>query len=316
MQTKERMKAVVRKKEEDNGVAYELPTGELKYRMTNDFLFKTVLQHNTEALEALLCALLGFGKEQIKSLRILNPIEEGTIIDDKAMLLDLKLELNDDSLINIEMQMENEGNWEERSLTYLCRDFDQLKKGEDYKSVKKTIHIGILNFTPQGFPARFYTDYFFYHLNTGHKYSDKLAIYVLQLNQLDDKENEKNMPELYHWAQMFRATTWEELHMLAEKDKDMRECVYEIKKLTADEKMRMQCEAREDYYRRLSGATKHGIEQGIDMGKAQMLIVNIENAMRNFNLSLEQACEGLGTTIEAYQKAEAACGQNQSLTVK
>ena len=168
----------------------------------------------------------------------------------------------------------------------------------------------------QGFPARFYTDYFFCHLNTGHKYSDKLAIYVLQLNQLDDKENEKDMPELYHWAQMFRATTWEELHMLAEKNRDMRECVYEIKKLTADEKMRMQCEAREDYYRRLSGATKYGIEQGIDIGKAQMLIANIENAMRNFDLSLEQACEGLGTTVEAYQKAEAACVQNNSLAVK
>ena len=141
MQTEERMKTVDKKKK-DYGAAYELPTGAPKYRMTNDFLFKTVLQHNTEALEALLCALLGLGKEQIKSLRILNPIEEGTVIDDKAMLLDLKLELNDDSLINIEMQVENEGNWEERSLTYLCRDFDQLKKGEDYKPVKKRYTLG------------------------------------------------------------------------------------------------------------------------------------------------------------------------------
>lgn len=315
MQTKERMKSVTRKKREEN-VAYELPKGKLPYKMTNDFLFKAVFQRNIEALGGLLSALLGFKKDEIKNLRILNPIKEGMVIDDKAMILDLKLELNDNSIINIEMQVENEGDWEERSLTYLCRDFDQLKKGDAYKSVKKTIHIGILNFTPNGFPARFYTDYFFYHLNTEHKYSDKLAIYVLQLNQLGNEEDERNMPELYQWAQMFRATSWEELRMLAEKNEDVRECVLEIKELTADERMRMECEAREDYYRRLYGAElygiEQGIEQGIDIGKAQNLVSNVENAMRNLNLPLEQVCSALGTMTDAYQKAKEVCEENAS----
>lgn len=313
MQTKERMKAVSRKKRMDNAVTEKWPTGALKYTMTNDFLFKAVFQRNQGALEGLLCAMLGFKREEITSLRILNPVQDGMVIDDKAVILDLKLELNDNSIINIEMQVENEGDWEERSLTYLCRDFDQLKKGEDYRAVKKTIHIGILNFTPKGFPARFYTDYFFYHLNTEHRYSDKLAIYVLQLNQLGNEEDERNMPELYHWAQMFRATSWEELHMLAEKNEDVRKCVVEIKELTADERMRMECEAREDYYRRLSCAEKYGIEQGIeqgiDMGKAQMLVSSVENAMKNFDLSLEQTCAGLGATTEEYYKAKEICVQ-------
>lgn len=35
-----------------------LPTGALRYTLTNDFLFKAFLQQNEEALKGLLCALL------------------------------------------------------------------------------------------------------------------------------------------------------------------------------------------------------------------------------------------------------------------
>lgn len=79
----------------------------------------------------MLCALLGCDKEQIRDLRVLNPITEGTVINDKAMILDIKVEFNDDSIVDIEMQVENERNWEERSLSYLCRNFDQLEEGEN-----------------------------------------------------------------------------------------------------------------------------------------------------------------------------------------
>lgn len=99
--------------------------------------------------------------EEIAEIRILNPIEIGDVIEEKKMILDLKLELNDSRILDIEMQVIDEGNWSERSLAYLCRAFDQLEMGEDYMEVKKTIHIGILDFTPQGFPEKLCLDYFF-----------------------------------------------------------------------------------------------------------------------------------------------------------
>ena len=45
------------------------------------------------------------------------------------------------------MQVINEHNWSERSLSYLCREFDQLSAGQSYESVKPAIQIGLLNFT-------------------------------------------------------------------------------------------------------------------------------------------------------------------------
>lgn len=42
---------------------------------------------------------------------------------------------------------------------------------------------------------------------TNHIYSDKISIRMLQLNQLGNVEDEANMPELYSYAQLFRAKT-------------------------------------------------------------------------------------------------------------
>ena len=290
--------------ERKEGWEYEFPRGEVKYRMTNDFMFKKVFQENSRALKGLLCALLDMEIEEIKTVKVLNPIREGDVIDDKSVVLDLRIDLNDSRIVDIEMQVEDEGNWEERSLTYLSREFDQLQTGESYKSVKQTIHIGILDFTPKGFPAKLYTDYYFYHYNTGHKYSDKMSILVLQLNQLGKKEDEEKMPELYHWAQVFKAASWEEMRMLAKENEGIKECVVTLKELTADERARMQYEAREDYQRRLKDAELYGVEQGIEKGIEKNLVYSVDNAMHNLNLTLEQACTALGVTLESYQTAK------------
>ena len=252
-----------------NEIKMQLPTGPLEYTLTNDFLFKAFLQRNEKALRGLLCALLDMKEEEITSIEIMNPIEEGSTIDDKTLILDIKLLLNTQQIINIEMQVADLGNWEERSLTYLCRMFDQLRTGEDYRRLKKTIHISILNYTPKGFPGKLYMDYYFYNRRWHHVYSDKLSIRMLQLNQLGNPEDEKENPELYYWAQFFRATTWEEIGMLAEKNESISEGIVTLRQLTEDEKIRMQCEAREDYRRNMVSATQLGEERGIQKGRLE-----------------------------------------------
>ena len=203
----------------------ETLTGQLPYTLTNDFFFKAFLQKNETALRGLLSALLSLKLDEISSVTITNPIQEGETVDDKNIILDVKLILNDTHVINLEMQVSNLGNWTERSLTYLCRMFDQLKTGEDYINVKKTIHISIMDFTPNDFPKVLYSEYFLYNLKTGHKYSDKFAIYMLQLNQLGNPKDERDIPEIYYWAQLFKAKTWEEIQMLAEKNECIKQSI-------------------------------------------------------------------------------------------
>ena len=243
----------------------ETLTGQLPYTLTNDFFFKAFLQKNETALRGLLSALLSLKPDEISSVTITNPIEEGETIDDKNIILDIKLLLNDTHVINLEMQVANLGNWPERSLTYLCRMFDQLKTGEDYIKVKKTIHVSIMDFTPNDFPEVLYSEYFLYNLQTGHKYSDKFAIYMLQLNQLGNPKDERDIPEIYYWAQLFKAKTWEEIQMLAEKNECIKQSIATLQEITADEKARMQMEARERYRRDLAASVELGKQQSAEV---------------------------------------------------
>ena len=83
-------------------------------------------------------------------------------------------------------------------------------------------------------------------------------------------EDEKKMPEIYYWARLFKATTWEEIQMLAQKNETIRKSIVTLKELTADEKAKMQMEARERYRRDMASALDFGKEQGIEQSKQQI----------------------------------------------
>ena len=53
------------------------------------------------------------------------------------------------------------GHWPERSLSYLCRAFNNLNPGEDYHKVKPVIQIGLLDFTLFPEHPEFYATYRF-----------------------------------------------------------------------------------------------------------------------------------------------------------
>ncbi len=74
--------------------------GPVLFNMTNDYLFRAVLQTNHNVLKGLVCSLLHLNEADIKSLKILNPIELGKQIDKKEFHLDVKLDLNNNSTSN------------------------------------------------------------------------------------------------------------------------------------------------------------------------------------------------------------------------
>lgn len=147
------------------------------------------------------------------------------------------------------MQVENLYNWEERSLSYLCCTFDQLQKGEEYSSAKPVIHISFLDFTPFPEYPEFYASYQFMNEKKHHIYSDKLTLRVVDLRQIELATAEDQASGLEHWARLFKASTWEEIRMIAKKDENLLEATETLYTLNADELVRRQCEARADYYR-------------------------------------------------------------------
>lgn len=223
--------------------------GPVPIRMTNDYLFRALLQRNNKVLRGLLCSLLHLSETAIQSVTITNPILLGEAINEKDFFLDVNILMNNNTIINLEMQVINESNWPERSLSYLCRDFNTLNKGEDYLNVKSTIQIGLLNFTLFPEHPEFYATYKFLNAKNHSIYSDKLRLSVLDLTKIDLATEEDKSYGIDHWASLFKATTWEEIKMLAQNDEKIKEASTTIYQLSQEEKIRLQCEAREEYYR-------------------------------------------------------------------
>lgn len=48
-----------------------------------------------------------------------------------------------------------------------------------------------------------------------------------------------------------------------------------------------------------------GRELGIEQGTRETLVKNVDSAIKNWGLSLQEACDGLGVTVEEYQDAKA-----------
>ncbi len=215
-------------------------TGKLAFTLTNDYIFKAVLQRDESILRALLCSLLSIHEKEILSVRIMNPIHHGTTISDKETFLDVKLLLNSSKIINLEMQVKRQNNWTERSLVYLCRTFDNAGSGKDYAKVIPAHQISILSFSLPELKKEFYSHYYISNEKTHERFSDKFRLSVLDLTQAELATEHDRQFGLDLWAAAFNAATWEDFKMLSEKDplyQKVAEAVYIVScnRMLADE---------------------------------------------------------------------------------
>ena len=79
-----------------------------------------------------------------------------------------------------------------------------------------------------------------------HIFSDKFVLNVLDLTQIKLATDEDRLCELDYWAELFKAKTWEDLRMIAEKNQYMSRAAEEMYARNADESIREQCRVREE----------------------------------------------------------------------
>ncbi len=288
-------------------------TGPVTIRLTNDYLFRALLQRNNKALKGLVCSLLHLEPAQIQSAVITNPIELGMAIDEKTFVLDVKVVLNDNVILNLEMQVINEHNWPERSLSYLCRAFGNVNAGEDYHKVKSVIQIGLLDFTLFPQYPEFYATYQFLNIRNHTVYSDKLRLSVVDLTHTDLATGEDRQYHIDKWAALFKATTWEEIKMHAQKDEYIQEASNTIYQLSQDENVRMQCEARDDYYRRQRSVQHYIEEQEAQLAKKDSRIVELDATIKERDSLIADLDTGLRERDSLIAQKESDLKERDSL---
>ena len=222
-------------------------TGQVRYTFLNDYMFKKILQDNTDILKSLLQSLLRLESDDIKSIEVRNPIKPGTSIISKEFILDLLIEIYDLGVINLEMQVINYRDWPERSLQYLCRTFDRLQKGKDYSGSKPAIQISFLNFNLFEDHKEFYATYMLRNTKDSHIYTDKFILKYISMPNIALATKEDIDYDLVRWVRIFKAKTWEELKMLAEENEFMTKAVNTLYAANGDLAETLEAQAREDY---------------------------------------------------------------------
>ena len=243
----------------------------LPFTLKNDYLFRVIMQKCEDIRLEFLSTFLDIPITDIKSAEITNPIKLGDSIDDKTYILDVNVTLNNESSIVTELQIVNEHNWPERSLGYLCREFDNLNRGDDYINLKPAILISILDFTLFIDNPKFHSIYCLSDTENHYIYTSKFSIHVLDLTQINQAS--EGQEKLVFWAKMFNATTQEEFDMLATENQLASTMSDAMKKFYEQKNIADQCRAREDYYNR-----KRAIEELINKQSSTITNLKTQNS--------------------------------------
>ena len=234
----------------DEKSIYKNATGPVPIRMTNDYLFKALLQKNQRVLKELICSLLFVSTDKVINVHIENPIILGEKMDEKSVFLDVNVSFNNGELINLEMQVVNEENWPERSTYYACRNYSSLNKGDDYDEVMPVYQIGILDFTPFDEHPKFYSRYMLSEVDNHYIYNDKFTVGTLDLTNIHLATDTDKAYNIDKWARLFKAQTWEDIKMLAKQYEAIDDAATTIYQISEDDRIRYECWAREDYEKR------------------------------------------------------------------
>lgn len=250
----------------------QMPENELLYyNMTNDYMFRAVLQKNQTVLRGLVGALLHLDPETLE-VEITNPIILGESFSNKDFILDINVIVNGKTRLNLEMQIVNYHNWKERSLSYLCRSFDRVYKGDDYISAIPVIQISFLDFDLFPENPEFYATYLMKNVKNNMIYTDKMQLSVIELNRTALATEEDQRYELDKWVTFFKAKTWKELKDMAATNQYIEAAANTIFEINSDENIRELCRRRAEFeaYERYNAA-EHARKDSLLLQKDQQL---------------------------------------------
>lgn len=224
---------------------------------------------------------------------------------------DVRVLLNDQVEIDIEIQVLLFPFWEERSLFYLCKMFsDQIKEGESYQAMEKCIHVGILDYILFPEDEEYYSRFHFKEDNRDRIYSDKLEIHILELPKLENKEYPKGA--LLNWAKFFRAEQKEELKAMAKTDQYIEKAYNKLVHISDDEEKRLAYEARQkairDYNHLMKCSWDDGLRQGLTR-EIHLIRRKLEQGMR-----ADEIAEWMELEKDYIDAIEKMCQTNQEIT--
>ena len=244
-----------------------------------DIIFKKLFtdEVNQHILLAFLSDILEIPYESINNIIVLNSEIMPENIIEKYSRMDIKMTVDGNRLINVEMQIKDEGDYKDRSMYYLSKLYsNQLKSGDGYGKLNQCISINVLNFILFDEWADFHSSFRMREDKRNSVLTDNFIAHYFELKKIGKNFDKNNKQEL--WLRLINAETEDELDMLQQTGvKSIQDAVVVLHKMSADEKTRelaemrekaLHIEATEKSYARAEGEAA-GLKKGRAEGRAE-----------------------------------------------
>ena len=240
-----------------------------------DVIFKRVFgdENNTDIIAAFLSALLEISRESIEEITLSNVELTPEYMEQKFSRLDLKMDV-DGKTVNVEMQINYEPDFRERTLFYWSKLYsDELRTGDEYGTLKRTVCINLIDFNL--FDCEDYHSHFRVMETSRHEVlTDKLAIHFFELKKKRQYSNHKPMDD---WLDLINAETEGDLMEIQNTTAipEIKKTIVIVRHLSGDEKVRQEAYYREkrlhDEATALGHARREGLAEGLTQGRAEGL---------------------------------------------
>lgn len=232
-----------------------------------DVVFQEIFgeERNKRITKSFLEAVL---KEPIDKIDLSkNPILRREFQDEKLGILDILAEVNEKEKVNIELQIVDRKNIVERILYYWSKLYSrQIKIGEEYEKLSKTIVILITNYEIEKFKEEEYHSKWQIMEETGTTIlTDKLEFHIIMLPKIIGKETQND--KLLDWLYFIENPKSERVVKSMEENKELKEAVDELHRISEDEKMQRIADLREKAMLDEKAIYARGLEIGEEKGE-------------------------------------------------
>ena len=244
----------------------------LNLNRMNDALFKSIFTKNSDITLALINSVFEFqGTTLISDIKFIDRNLDAEEEDGKESRLDLLGRSPDGTVINLEVQVAKKEYMGRRSLYYWSRLYNDLKSGEKYTELHRTVTINILDFNL--FDKKIYPNYHscfgVYDIKTGNQLTTDCELHFLELPKWHLK-SVKETNRLERWLAYFsKKTTIKELEEIAMIEPAIEKACKAEVIFTQDEINRRKYELREKYQRDRIAEIDYAVNQAVTQAVTQ-----------------------------------------------
>ena len=279
--------------------------------LSNDYVFKRIFGKggNEKILKNLLEAIL---RIEIQKIEIKNPEIPKETIDEKLSILDIKAEINDNTIIDIELQVGNTTAIERRLVVYNAKLIaGEIKVSEKYQKAKDTIVICIINDNVVKRNAYLSLAMLKYEETEEIRYvnmeyekeeeylTDMVKYYIIELPKFK-KKKPKVADLLEKWLYVIGGDR-KMMEECKKENEEIKEAVEQLTQMSADEYERELYEIRErsrlTYNTEMYEARRKGLEEGIEKGEKESKL-KIAKKLLERKMSTQEIAEITGLKEE------------------